>query len=92
LEGDCEALPTGDREVILMGDRILYSHKCDHLPLSSQGKTLNLLLGIGDGISDGHALSSSQGKMVNLLLGISDEIGRRSLLVIIPRFLLKGKT
>jgi len=57
---------------------VLYSHKCDRLPLSSQGKTLNLLLGIGDGISDGHALSSSQGKMVNLLLGISDEIGRRS--------------
>ncbi|MGJ0607971.1 hypothetical protein [Cylindrospermopsis raciborskii] len=47
---DCEALPVGDREVILMGDRILYSHKCDRLPLSSQGKMVNLLLGISDEI------------------------------------------
>ncbi|WP_152980384.1 hypothetical protein [Cylindrospermopsis sp. CR12] len=29
---------------------------------------------IGDGISDGYALSSSQGKTFNLLLGIDDGI------------------
>ncbi|MGJ0606698.1 hypothetical protein [Cylindrospermopsis raciborskii] len=33
---------------------------------------------IGDGISDGYALSSSQGKTFNLLLGIDDGILGRS--------------
>ncbi|WP_180982125.1 hypothetical protein [Cylindrospermopsis raciborskii] len=46
---------------------------------------------IGYGISDGYALSSSQGKTFNLLLRMGDGILGRSLLVIIPRFLLKGK-
>jgi hypothetical protein len=50
-----------------------------HLPTSSQGKSVNLLLGIGEGISDGHYLpASSQGKTVNLLLGMGAGNGWRS--------------
>jgi hypothetical protein len=59
----------GDREALPAGDRTLDS---------SQGKTFNLLLGIGDGISDGHPLpASSQGKNMNVLLGVGDGISGR---------------
>jgi len=58
LRGDCAALPAGDRKVFPMGD---------HLPASSQGKSVNLLLRIADRISgrsrgtpDGRLRSSSQ--------------------------------
>jgi hypothetical protein len=61
----------------LVGDRAALPTG-DHLTTSSQGETFNLLLGIGDGISDGHHLpASSQGKTVNLLLGIGDGISGR---------------
>jgi hypothetical protein len=69
FQGDCVALPTGARAALPTGD---------HLTTSSQGKTMNLLLGMSDGISDGHHLpASSQGKTVNLLLGIGDGISGR---------------
>jgi hypothetical protein len=41
IAGDCVALPTGAREALPAGDRTLDS---------SQGKMVNVLLGIGDRI------------------------------------------
>jgi hypothetical protein len=86
MVGDCVALPTGAREALPTGD---------HLTTSSQGKNVNLLLGMGDGNS-GRLRSTPYRRSSPRIFSRENRepvIGKKSwdLWVIAPQILLKGK-